>query len=191
MNYYFKVKKISIALVDRKTDKYLALSFFSGSDGSGYLTINSSNPRNPDYTKFSFHRRTKEFRYSFTNEIWKELKKPNKERTKFFKKIKKEDEFLADIRIDRSALFRIGKISSDFKKAFFPKSGFLELKLSLKNWQLVLDIKKVVDDNFLILAEKISKEVLKKLPTIMNDGSGCAQISLSDDIPLRFLVYGI
>ena len=190
MNFYFETKNATFALIDKKTGKYLAFSFFAGTEGSGYLTINSSNPRNPDYAKFSFHPRSGELRFSFTNEIWKYLNRPNQERVKSREAGIQPNQVLVRIYVDRSALFRTGDVDPSFTKAFFPASKPIELRLALENGRLTLEAK-AIEDTLSTWIEEQRQKIYERIPEL-NDGAinGCAQLFADDRLPWRVVVIG-
>jgi len=192
MHYTFKTKKSTFALVDKDTNKYLVLSFFSGSDGSGYLTINSSLSKSPDYMKFSFHPKGREFRHAITNEIWKHANRPNKERTKFIKKNIENNQLLVKIYIDRSALFRNDEPDKSFTKLLFPEVKPLQLRFGLEKGVVTMDCKAIDEDLSDWIQEERSR-YYEKMPQL-NTGiiNGCAEVALDgDNLPLRVVVFGI
>lgn len=192
-DYYLEAKKCTFALIDKDTGSYIHLSFFEGSDSSGYLTLDSSHRTNPDYIKISYHPKLNELRYAFTNELWEKFDKPNHERKKFVAKPSNPNQYLARIYIDKTALYRADMIDEDHIQTLFPDDGAMEVILSFENSRLTTFFHNIpASTDIDLFIEKSLRQVYSKIPEISGRVNGCIQAQLTGDkLPLRIVVFGV
>jgi len=192
-DYFFEIKEHTFALVDRALSKHIKISIINGSDGSGYLILNSSNPATPDYIKITYHPRSNELIYEFTNEYWGPQKKPNKERKKFTGKPTSPNQTLGMIYVDKSALFRSDKIDKDCTQIIFPEEDATEIKLAFENSRLTVSFRKIPEDSSIKeFIKKSLSQVYKDIPRLKGPVNGCVQALLTgDNLPLRIVLFGV
>lgn len=146
--------------------------------------------------KFSYHPKEKRFQYAFTDRIWDAFHsigqgKSNREKIKFKEPSIVGDQVLANIYIDKSALFRVDEANQKFIKLNFPRIGATELILSLENGKIFLYIRYIKD----YLNKHINdfQEKIYLNNPDLNNGikDGCAQQILNNELPLKLAVFGI
>lgn len=193
VEHLFRVKEKTFAIVTEDSSRHINVSIINGSDGSGYLILNSSNSANPDYIKITYHPRSNELIYEFTNEFWKSQNKPNSERKKFVGKPTSPNQVLALVYIDKGALFKDSEIDKDRTQIVFPKEGVIEVQMAFENSKLVVNFRKIPEfENVKEFISKSLDQVYDGIPGAKVPGSGCVQALLTgNELPLRIVIFGV
>ncbi len=196
--HYLKAKKYTLNLVDQKNN-FLLISAFIEDDKSAYLKINSASKI--DDIKFTYHPRSKKFKYAFTDTLWKKLHnsgigRPNKERTKSEQEVDGHTKILCHVFIDKSSLFRTDKLKKkpdNEIKINFPDGKIFRITFSLeKNVPMITS-------KFIDLEKGLSEEIMKEREIIYSKNtkidsstiSGIAQLMNDFEVPWKLLVIGV
>lgn len=196
--HYLKAEKYTLNLVDQE-NKFLLVSAFLEDDKSAYLKINSASKI--DDIKFTYHPRSAEFKYAFTNTLWKKLNdsgigRPNKERTKSKQKVNSGKQILCSVFIDKSSLFRTDKLTKkpdNEIKINFPENKVFRVIFSLENKV------PMITSGFVDLDKSLSDRIKKERENIYSKNklidqssiSGIAQLMNDYEEPWKLLVIGI
>lgn len=164
-----------------------------GNDGSCYLKFDTNHLQGPDHIKFSYHPNESIINFAFTSETWKFLGRKNQERFLVNKKVKQRL-LLADIYIDKSALYRTDQTKLISIQSIVPSMGGTRVKFYLENNVPHFSIKKAIATSRTIdFINTTRRKIYELHPSLKTDVyNGCAQVPLdSNDLPVMLLCFGI